>query len=144
MHIQSCHIQNPSLFRIHGILKSLLNSLFEHFRDYVAKIRGIDAYSATLTDAQLERRGETSPSLFEIKKSVLILETEALILSLKSVIQNVVLRVSRTKISETFLCWPSSCVFHKMFIKVPFSPTLKNCWLSTCTQALFSLQNNPS
>ena len=42
----------------------------------------IDAYSATLTGAQLEGRGEISPALFEIKQSVLILEKKALIVSI--------------------------------------------------------------
>ena len=44
------------------------NSLFKYFQRYLDIFRDIDAYSATLTDAQLERRAETSPTLFENRK----------------------------------------------------------------------------
>ena len=41
--------------------------------------RDVDAYSATLTGAQLGRRGEASPTLFENRKNALILGRKALI-----------------------------------------------------------------
>ena len=65
------HIQNHGLFRTGGIFKSLpnildehanselwhsQNSLFNHFQGYLGIFRDIDAYSATLTAAQLERK----------------------------------------------------------------------------------------
>ena len=68
MHIQPCHIQKPGIFRTGGIFKSLpnihaysepwhsQNSLFNHFQGYLDIFRGIDAYSATLTGAQLGRK----------------------------------------------------------------------------------------
>ena len=55
--------------------------------------RDINAYSATLTGTQLERRGGTSPVHF------------------KFLIQNVVLRISRTNISKMFPCGLSFSFF---------------------------------
>ena len=77
-------------------------------------LRDTDAYSATLKGAQPEGRGEISPALFKLHKSILMS-----CVHLKFVIQNVVLRLSRTNISKMFHCGPSSsCVFDEMFIKV--------------------------
>ena len=47
-------------------------------------MRDIDAYSATLTSAQLEveEGGEASPAFLKIEKSVLILEIKILIVSI--------------------------------------------------------------
>ena len=44
------------------------NSLFKHFQGYLGIFKDIDAYSGTLTGAQLGGRGETSPALFENRK----------------------------------------------------------------------------
>ena len=41
------------------------NSLFKHFQGYLGTLRNTNAYSATLKSAQLGRRGEASPNLFE-------------------------------------------------------------------------------
>ena len=40
------------------------NSLFKHFQGYLGIFRAINAYSATLTGAQLGLREEASPALF--------------------------------------------------------------------------------
>ena len=58
------------------------NYLFKHFQGYLGIFRNIDAYSVTLTGAQLGERGEASPALFEIEKSVLIFEIKALVVSI--------------------------------------------------------------
>ena len=94
--------------------------------------RDINAYSATLTGTQLERRGGTSP------------------VHLKFLIQNVVLRISKTNISKMFPCGPFfsfflCCwrnVYQSALILQPSSPRplhRKRFWLSTYTQALFFL-----
>ena len=70
----------------------------EAFSRELGIFRDINAYSTTLTGAQLGRRGETCPAPFENKKSVLILEKrdpDCVHHWVKFSIQNVVLRVSR-------------------------------------------------
>ena len=95
--IQPCHIQNLGLFRTPGISKSLSKlqdvhaysehwhsekSLFMHFQGYLGIFRDIDAHSALFRSAKQEGRGETSPNLFQIDKSVLFWEKKALIVSI--------------------------------------------------------------
>ena len=68
MHIKPCHIQEHDLFRTPGIFKTLLNkqdddeysepnhsqnSLFKPFQGYLGIFKDNDAYSSTLTGAQL-------------------------------------------------------------------------------------------
>ena len=95
--------------------------------------RDINAYSATLTGTQLEGRGGASPVHF------------------KFLIQNVVLRISRTNISKMFpcglsfsfflCCWRN--VYQSALVLQPPPPPRplhrKTFWLSTYTQALFFL-----
>ena len=52
------HIQSPCI----------AEEFFKHFHRYLEIFRDIDVYSATLTSAQLGRRGEDSPALFENRK----------------------------------------------------------------------------
>ena len=73
--------------------------------------RDINAYSVTLTGTQLEGRGETSPSIFEIKKSLDFGNKGLDCVHLKFLIQNVVLRISKTNISKMFPCGPSFSFF---------------------------------
>ena len=61
MHIQTCHIQNPGLFKpeassiacqtykmsIHYSETGTVTSLFKHFQGYLGIFRDTDAYSAT-------------------------------------------------------------------------------------------------
>ena len=94
------------------------NSLFKHFQGYSGMFKDIDAYSATLTGAQLvgEERlplsslkiekgercpdlGKKSPDCFWVKFSI----------------QNLVLGVSREKISKMFLCGSLFLVFLTCF-----------------------------
>ena len=92
LHIQLCQIQNHVLFRTRGVFKVCQTckmikhiqspGIAKHFQGYLTIFRDIEAYSSTLTDMQLERRGETSPALFENKKSAKMLEIKALILSI--------------------------------------------------------------
>ena len=74
--------------------------------------KDIDAYTITLTGAQLEGRGKVSLLFFKIEKSVLILERKALCLPwVKFSIQNVVLRVSWRKTPKCFAAGPLFLVF---------------------------------
>ena len=77
------NVQNPGFFRAPGIFRSLYkayddhtylelwhsqNRLFKHFQKYLGIFTDIDAYSGTLTGAQLVGRGEASPALLENSK----------------------------------------------------------------------------
>ena len=74
--------------------------------------KDIDAYTITLTGAQLEGRGKVSLLFFKIEKSVLIWERKALCQpSVKFSIQNVVLRVSWRKTPKCFAAGPLFLVF---------------------------------
>ena len=101
-------------------------------------VRDIDAYSATLTDAQLGKRGEASTALFENQKKCPDFGKkgpDCINHWVKFSVQNVVLRVSRRKNSKMFPCGNCfSCVFDKMFTT---SPAMKNFWLRICTQTSF-------
>ena len=84
LQIHLFHIQNPGLFRIRGIFKSLSNikddqaysepwhiqnSLLKHFQGYLVIFRDTGAYSATLTGAKTRGgRGEASFALFKNRK----------------------------------------------------------------------------
>ena len=137
----------------------IVNSSFKHLQGYLGIFRDIDAHSATLTGAQLGRRGEASRTLFENRKKCPDFGgkkgPDCIHLWVKITIQNIVLRISRGKNSKMFPCRASfSCVFDEMFIclskcpsfttPLPSSlPALKNFWLRTCSQTFF-LQNAPS
>ena len=99
------------------------NSLFKRFPGYLGIFRDIDAYSATLTGAQLKGRGEASPTLFENRKKYPDFGKkgpDSVHLWVKFSIQNIFLRASRRKNFKMFPCGALfPCVFDKMFIKVP-------------------------
>ena len=117
MDIKTSHIQNPGLFRTQDIFESLSDiykayhafseswhtrsSLFKHFQGYLCIFRYVNAYSATITSAQLVRREEAFPALLENpdagKK-----DPDCVHLWVKFSIQNVVLRVSGRKNSKIF------------------------------------------
>ena len=157
MHIQPCHIQNPTLFRTRGIFKSLSNmyddhanselwhsrnSLFKHFQGYLEIFSDIGGYSATLTGAQLGGRGEASYALFKNRKKCPDFGKkgpDCVHLWVKFSIKNVVLRNLGEKNPK---CLPAGTLF--LVLKCPSSqprplspPALKNFWLYTCTEALF-------
>ena len=74
----------------------------------------MDAYSATLTGAQIGGRGKASPALFENRKKCPDLAKkgpDCAHLWVKFSIQNVVSRVSRRKNSKIFPCEASFLVF---------------------------------
>ena len=92
----------------------------------------IDAYSATLTGAQLRRREEASPAFFENRKKCPDFGKKGPDFAhhwVKFSILNVVLRGPRKKTSKMFPCGASfSCVFDEMFIEVPkFHNLLLSC-----------------
>ena len=77
------NVQNLVFLRAPGIFRSLYktqddhaylelwhsqNRLFKHFQRYLGIFTDIDAYSGTLTGAQLVGRGEASPALLENSK----------------------------------------------------------------------------
>ena len=73
----------------------------------------IEAYSATLTGAQLRGGGGLPCPFFEIQKSALILEKGpvGVHLWIKCSVQNVVLRVSMKKNRKYYPAWPCFLVF---------------------------------
>ena len=79
-------------------------------------------YILPLTGMQLGGREETSPALFENQKTCPDFGKKGpgcVHLWVKFSIQNVVLRISRRKISKMFPCGASfSCIFDEMFIEV--------------------------
>ena len=139
MDIKTRHIQNPGLFRTQDIFQSLSDmykayhafseswhtrsSLFKHFQGYLCIFRDADAYSATITSAQLVRREEAFPALLENpdagKK-----DPDCVHLWVKFSIQNVVLRVSGRKNSKIF-SWGDffPCILTKCLSK--YSPSTK-------------------
>ena len=82
-----------------------------------------DAYSATLTGAQLQGREEASTVLFENRKKCPDFGEkgpDCVHLWVKLSIQNVILRVCGRKNSKIFSCRDSfSWVFDKIFTEVP-------------------------
>ena len=58
------------------------HSLLRRFQEYLDIFRDINAYLATITGAQLGRRGRPPFLFFKIEKSVLILERKAPIVSI--------------------------------------------------------------
>ena len=96
------------------------NSLFKHFQGYLGIFKDIDAYSATLTGAELEGNKGAPQTFFENRKKCPDFGKMFPDLWVKFSIQNVVLRVSRTKKFKIFHCGGFfSYVFDEMFIKVP-------------------------
>ena len=97
-------------------------------------MRDVDAYSATLTGVELGGEEKLPPLLFfENRKQCPDFGrkgTDCIQLWIKFPTQNVILRVSRRKISKMFPNGASfSCVFEEMFIKCPSStyPSLLPC-----------------
>ena len=58
------------------------NSLFKRFQRYLDIFRDIDTYSATLTGTQLKRKGRPPLPFLKIEKNCLILERQALIVTI--------------------------------------------------------------
>ena len=138
------HIQSPEIIR---------RVFIQAFQWYLGIFRDTDTYSATLTGAQLGKRVDASPALFENQNKCPDLgkkDPDCGYLWVKCSIQNVVLRVSWKKNSKMFPYEvPFSCIVDKMFIEVAYfhnspSPTLKKFWLRICIQTLLYWQNAPS
>ena len=108
------------------------NSFFKHFQGYLGIFRDIDAYSATLTGAQLKGRGDL-PCLFWYLKILVKKILDCVHLWVKFPIQNIVLRESKKKTPKCFTVGPFFLVFFtEFFIKLPqflqlFSPTPIPC-----------------
>ena len=130
MHIQPCHIQEPSLSSTRSIFKSLSNMYDDHaysepgivrtvlssiFQRYLEIFSDIGAYSATLTGAEPGgKRGGLPNPFWKSKKVPWFWKKgpDCVHLWGKFFIENVVLRVSRRKNFKTFPCGTSiSCVF---------------------------------
>ena len=158
MHIKPCHIQNPGLFRAQGIFKSLTlisddqaysdtyhsqNSLFKHFQGYLGIFRDIESYSATLTDAQLSRRGEASHVIFENWKKCSEFGKKGPGFHSKYSFKEYLGQKSPKY-------FPAGCSFFvflmKCLSKCPSSTNLvlKDFWLRTCSHSSFLLQGAPS
>ena len=95
------------------------NSFFKHFQGYLGIFRDIDAYSATLTGAQLKGRGDL-PCLFWYLKILVKKILDCVHLWVKFPIQNIVLRESKKKTPKCFTVGLFFLVFFtEFFIKVP-------------------------
>ena len=129
------------------------NSLFKHFQRYlsifrnIGIFRNIDVYSHTLTSAQIGRRGEAFPSLFEHRKKCPDFckkGPDYFHLLVKFSIQNVTLRVSKIQRGFFFWCFWRNLYQSALVPQIDPRLALKKFWLRTCTQALFFLQNTSS
>ena len=140
MHIQSCHIQNP-LFRTHESTKACrkckmimhiqspgieqfiqaFSRVFRHVQEYWC------IFSHIHSCATRGERGDLPSPFWNQKKCPDFVNRGLDCVHLKFVIQNVVLRVSRTKMSKMSPSGPSfSFVFDKIFIS-PSSTTFLPC-----------------
>ena len=117
------HIQTP------GIVRTVYSSILKDIKGYLGIFRDIDAYSATLTGAQLRGREKGqgggrggSPALFDNRKKCLDFGKkgpDCVHLWVKFCIQSILLRVYARKNSWIIRCGALFCVFEEMFIKVP-------------------------
>ena len=148
-----CHIQNPGLFRTSWVLESsskacqickmimhiqspsiirtVCSSIFRVFRLAQGYWYIFSHIHRTHRCATGGIRGGP-PLLFLKSKKCPDFEKKGLdCVEFKFAIQNVVLRLFRTKIPKCFPVAPLALVLQ------PSPSALKNFWLSTCTQVLF-------
>ena len=100
------------------------NSFIKHFQGYLDIFRDIDAYSATFTCAQLGRKGEASPVIFENWKICPDFgkkDPDCDHLWVKLSIQNMVLKVSRRK---NFKMVPNGGSFSWVFWRINYRNAL--------------------
>ena len=120
----------------------IVSGLLKGFQGYLGIFRDIDAHSATHMHATRGKRGGLPCHFWKSQKESWFWKEglDCVHLWVEFFIQNVVLKVSTSKISKMFPCGASfSCVFDKCLLKCPiFTPSaLKKFWFCTCTHYSF-------
>ena len=117
MHIETCHIQNPGLFRTRNIIKACQTwTMIRHIQSQNSLIKNFQRYLGIYKDYYRHYLLENKKSDFEKR------DTDSVHLWVKFSIPNVVLRVYTRKISNMFLWGASfSYVLTKYLLKCPSS-----------------------
>ena len=119
-------------------VRTVYSRIFKDIQAYSGILMNIQPHSQARKEGR-GRREETSSTLFEIKKKCLDFGKkgpDCVHLWLKFSIQNIVSKVSRRKTSKMFPYGTSfSCVFDKIFIKVPQSHNFRYLGPEVCSKS---------